>query len=100
MDEKSSISILGWRILGGIRFGRRWIGRRCNDDNRNNKRQREDGKEKLKKAFPKISGYHAVLDSGTHILAYYDAAIPITLDGNDIKKLQINLKIKSWEVDE
>lgn len=60
----------------------------------------EDGKEKLKKAFPKISGYHAVLDSGTHILAYYDAAIPITLDGNDIKKLQINLKIKSWEVDE
>lgn len=60
----------------------------------------EDGKEKLKKAFPKISGYHAVLDSGTHILAYYDVAIPITLDGNDIKKLQINLKIKSWEVDE
>lgn len=60
----------------------------------------EDGKEILQKAFPKISGYHAVLDSGTHIIAYYDTTTMIPTDGNDIKRLQVNLQIKSWKVNE
>lgn len=34
----------------------------------------ENGKEILRKAFSTIKGYHAVLDSGTHILVFYDTA--------------------------
>ena len=60
----------------------------------------EKGKEILKKAFPEFSGYHAVLDSGTHILVFYDTATIVPTDGNDIKRLQVNLIIKSWKVSE
>lgn len=60
----------------------------------------EEGKEILKKAFPELSGYHAVLDSGTHILVFYDTAMIVPTDGNDIKRLQVNLIIKSWKVSE
>lgn len=60
----------------------------------------ENGKEILRKAFPAIIGYHAVLDSGTHILVFYDTATSIPTDGNDIKRLQVNLQIKSWKVNE
>lgn len=54
----------------------------------------------LQKAFPTLSGYHAVLDSGTHIIAYYDTSTMIPTDGNDINRIQVNLKIKSWKVNE
>lgn len=60
----------------------------------------ENGKEILRKAFSTIKGYHAVLDSGTHILVFYDTATSIPTDGNDIKRLQVNLQIKSWKVNE
>lgn len=60
----------------------------------------ENGKEVLQKAFPILSGYHAVLDSGTHIIAYYDTSTMIPTDGNDINRIQVNLKIKSWKVNE
>lgn len=60
----------------------------------------ENGKEILRKAFSTIKGYHAVLDSGTHILVFYDTVTSIPTDGNDIKRLQVNLQIKSWKVNE
>ena len=60
----------------------------------------ENGKEILRKAFSTIKGYHAVLDSGTHILVFYDTATSIPTDGNDIIRLQVNLQIKSWKVNE
>lgn len=60
----------------------------------------ENGKEILRKAFSTIKGYHAVLDSGTHILVFYDTATSIPTDGTDIKRLQVNLQIKSWKVNE
>lgn len=60
----------------------------------------ENGKGVLQKAFPTFSGYHAVLDSGTHIIAYYDTSTMIPTDGNDIKRTQVNLQIKSWKVNE
>lgn len=60
----------------------------------------ENGKRVLQKAFPTFSGYHAVLDSGTHIIAYYDTSTMIPTDGNDIKRIQVNLQIKSWKVNE
>ena len=60
----------------------------------------ENGKEMLQKAFPTLSGYHAVLDSETHIIAYYDTSTMIPTDGNDINRIQVNLKIKSWKVNE
>lgn len=60
----------------------------------------ENGKEILRKAFSTIKGYHAVLDSGTHILVFYDTATSIPTDRNDIKRLQVNLQIKSWKVNE
>ena len=41
-----------------------------------------------------------VLHSGTHIIAYYDTSTMIPTDGNDINRIQVNLKIKSWKVNE
>ena len=60
----------------------------------------EDGKEVLQRAFPKISGHHAVLESGTNIIVYYDTSTSVPTDNNDIKRIQVNLKIKSWKVSE
>lgn len=57
----------------------------------------ENTKQKIKEAFPPISGRVAILPNGSGVAIFYANSIKVpTVDG--YKKLQINLKIKEWMV--
>lgn len=53
-------------------------------------------KEKIKSHFPAIYGLRGQTDSGV-IAVFYDGFFPIPSDEADLKKIQINLKIKEWK---
>lgn len=53
-------------------------------------------KEKIKKHFHPIYGLRASTDSGT-IAVFFDGSFYIKTGEADLKKLQINLKIKEWK---
>ena len=53
-------------------------------------------KEKIKKHFPPIYGLRGDTDGGT-IAVFYDGFFPIPSGEADLKKIQINLKIKEWK---
>lgn len=59
----------------------------------------EMGREILKNAFPQISGRRLNLDDGTIAVVYYDNAQMISVDDNNIKRIQINLIIKHFRKD-
>lgn len=53
-------------------------------------------KEKIKKHFNPIYGLRASTDSGS-IAVFFDGSFYIPTGEADLKKLQINLKIKEWK---
>ena len=53
---------------------------------------------KLKKHFHPIYGLRGDTDSGT-IAVFYDSAFSVPSGEADLKKMQINLKIKEWKGD-
>lgn len=53
-------------------------------------------KSKIKKHFDPIYGLRADTDSGA-IAVFYDGAFYIPTGEEDLKKIQINLKIKEWK---
>ena len=55
-------------------------------------------KEKIKKHFNPITGLCAKTDSGS-IAVFFDGSFYIPTGEADLKKLQINLKIKEWKGD-
>ena len=55
-------------------------------------------KEKIKKHFCPICGLCAKTDSGS-IAVFFDGSFYIPTGEADLKKLQINLKIKEWKGD-
>lgn len=58
----------------------------------------ETVKEKIKKHFNPITGLCEKTDSGS-IAVFFDGSFPIPTGEADLKKLQINLKIKEWKGD-
>lgn len=53
---------------------------------------------KLKKHFHPIYGLRGSTDSGT-IAVFFDTAFPVPSGEAELKKMQINLKIKEWKGD-
>lgn len=54
-------------------------------------------KEKIKKHFHPICGLRGWTDNGA-IVVFFDGAFYIPTGEADLKKIQINLKIKEWKV--
>lgn len=53
-------------------------------------------KEKIKKHFPPVYGLRGDTDGGA-IAVFYDGFLPVPSGEADLKKIQINLKIKEWK---
>ena len=53
-------------------------------------------KEKIKKHFNPICGLSGTTDSGS-IVVFFDGFFPVPTGEADLKKIQINLKIKEWK---
>lgn len=53
-------------------------------------------KEKIEKHFDPINGLRAKTDSGS-IAVFFDGAFYVPTGEADLKKIQINLKIKTWK---
>lgn len=57
----------------------------------------ETDKAKIKKHFDPKDGLIAETDSGV-IAVFFDGAFPVPTGEADLKRMQINLKIKEWKV--
>jgi hypothetical protein len=57
----------------------------------------ETDKAKIRKHFDPICGLIAETDSGM-IAVFFDGAFPVPTGEADLKRMQINLKIKEWKV--
>jgi len=57
-------------------------------------------KQKIKENFNPISGKTFVADSGATAVVFYCNSFPIPTGNAELKRLQINLKIKEWKVKE
>ena len=53
-------------------------------------------KDKIKSHFPQIYGLRGETDSGS-IAVFFDGSFPVPTGEADLKKIQINLKIKEWK---
>lgn len=62
--------------------------------------QLEEAKEKIKKYFPKSTGKMAATDSNTVAAIFYTNSLPIPVENDELKKMQINLTVKEWKVEE
>lgn len=61
----------------------------------------EEVKNKIKKHFPAIGGRLATTESGSRVAIFYANTLGNIPTGDaDLKKIQINLKIKEWSVEE
>ena len=54
-------------------------------------------KEKIKSHFPPVYGLRGQTDSGSSIAVFFDGFFPVPTGEADLKKIQINLKIKEWK---
>lgn len=57
----------------------------------------EDEKERIKKHFDPADGLIGETDSGV-IAVFFDGSFPVPTGEADLKRIQINLKIKEWKV--
>ncbi len=60
----------------------------------------ENGKQIIAEEFPKISGKTVKLSDSSIMKIWYETAYPVPTDDNNIKRLQVNLRIKEWKVNE
>lgn len=65
--------------------------------NRGNYISLETDKEKIKKHFDPKDGLIADTDSGV-IAVFFDGSFPVPTGEADLKRMQINLRIKEWKV--
>ena len=56
-------------------------------------------KEKIKRHFSPIYGLRGETDGGSTIIVFFDGSFYIPTGEADLKKMQINLKIKEWKGD-
>lgn len=55
-------------------------------------------KDKIRKAFPDV-GITKILPGSIAIAVMYAGAMPIPTGVENLKRIQINLKVKEWRVD-
>lgn len=55
-----------------------------------------EDRQRIKDHFPSISGLSKSTDNGV-VVIFYDNALPIPTGEADLKRIQINLKIKAWK---
>ena len=58
----------------------------------------EDIKEKIENNFPQTEGKTAILPNGNGIAVFYSNSFPVPTGNDELKRIQINLKIKEWKV--
>ena len=58
----------------------------------------EDAKEKIEKYFNRVSGKTAITDNGSAIAVFYMGSLVVPTGDDDLKRIQINLNIKEWKV--
>lgn len=52
--------------------------------------------EKIKGIFPEIGGKIAMLDNGSSVAIFYDNSFDVPTETMNLKRIQINLKVKEW----
>jgi len=57
-------------------------------------------KQQIMKLFPKVSGRRATLDNGSTVAIFYGNAFNVPTGDAMLKRMQINLVIKEWKVEE
>ena len=57
----------------------------------------ETVKKKIKSHFPSFYGFRGQTDSGSSIAVFFDGSFYVPTGEADLKKIQINLKIKEWK---
>ncbi|WP_286080623.1 hypothetical protein [Parablautia intestinalis] len=60
----------------------------------------EEEKKEIKKHFPPVGGKVVITDSGSAVAVFYANSLPIPQDEMELKKIQINLTVKEWSVEE
>lgn len=58
----------------------------------------EREKDKIRKTFTDV-GITEILSDGTAIAVMYAGAMPVPTSTDQLKRIQINLKVKEWRVD-
>lgn len=53
-------------------------------------------RDKIKDHFPSISGLRKTTDDGA-VVIFYENALPVPTGEADLKRIQINLRIKAWK---
>lgn len=56
----------------------------------------ENIKKKIKKHFPSVGGLKRQMEHGA-IAVFFDSSFPVPTGEADLKRIQINLKIKEWK---
>lgn len=56
--------------------------------------------EQAKNKIMKLNGKRAILDNGSGVAFFYDGSYAVPIDEPDMKRIQINLIIKEWRVNE
>lgn len=59
----------------------------------------EEAKEKIKKYFPANIGRMAAVESDSRAAIFYENSLPMPVENEELKKLQINLMVKEWKVE-
>ncbi|MGN0621351.1 MAG: hypothetical protein ACI4I9_05750 [Porcipelethomonas sp.] len=57
----------------------------------------EKEKEKIRSIFPE-DGITAILENKSGIAVFYSSAMPVPTGTDELKRIQINLKVKEWRV--
>lgn len=57
----------------------------------------EKAKETIKSIFPE-NGVTAILENKSGIAVFYSSAMPVPTGTDELKRIQINLKVKEWRV--
>lgn len=58
----------------------------------------EKAKERIKKIFPE-TGITAILNDNTGIAVFYTSAMPVPTGTDELKRMQIDFKVKEWRVE-
>lgn len=59
----------------------------------------EQIKEKIKKYFPATTGRVEGTGDGVVAAVFYEGSFPVPVEDEELKKIQINLKVKEWRVE-
>lgn len=58
----------------------------------------EDAKEKIANHFNKVDGNTVIADNGSAVAIFYENSLIVPTGDAELKRIQINLKIKEWSV--